>query len=278
MNVLFSIRFQSGDNQAHQDQLKKTPRKTRPNWNYYAWMSNIDVSKLDDLLAAFDWYLFLKETDDQPLRFRSVTTQWTDMGGFRDLCFISELFPGDRTRPVCWVQNPMVADSILKMHLITSDIGHVGSSFPYCKAMGVVTKSDLSVTEHASMHDYIHAMGSLLGNTRSCNSKFVSNSIARSDMCMAAMCIMATDAMKGGVQLDDDDSKIINKITARALKMTVQEVTAMPDNVTVWIKTYNENRKSVGEWIKSQLTKAAKPRQFSVLEHLMVSHRDWYDV
>ena len=54
MNVLFLIRFQSGDNQAHQDQLEKTARKTRPNWNHYAWMSNIDVSKLDDVLAAFD--------------------------------------------------------------------------------------------------------------------------------------------------------------------------------------------------------------------------------
>ena len=95
---------------------------------------------------------------------------------------------------------------------------------------------------------------------------------------MAAMCIMATGAMKGGVQLDDDDSKIINEITARALKMTVQEVTAKPDNVTMWIKTFNENRKSVREWIKSRLTNAAKPRQFSVLEHLMVLHRDWNDV
>ena len=64
MNVLFSIRFQSGDNLAHQEQLKKTARKTKPNWKHLAWMSNIDVAKLDDLLAAFDWYLFLKETDD----------------------------------------------------------------------------------------------------------------------------------------------------------------------------------------------------------------------
>ena len=33
MNVLFSIRFHSGDNHAHQEQLKNTARKTRPNWN-----------------------------------------------------------------------------------------------------------------------------------------------------------------------------------------------------------------------------------------------------
>ena len=183
-------------------------------------MSNIDVAKLDDLLAAYDWYLFLKETDDQPLRFGTVTTQWKDMGGFRDFCLISELFPGDPTCPVRWVQNPVVADPILKMHLITSNIGNVGSSFPYWKAMGVVTKNDLSVTEQASMHDYIHTMGALLGNTRSCNSKFVSN-IARSDVCMTAMSIMATDAMKEGVHLDDDQSKIINETTARALKLSV---------------------------------------------------------
>ena len=80
MNVLFSIRFQGGENPAHQEQLKKTVWKTRPSWNHFAWMSNIDVQKLDDLLAAFDWCLFLKETDDQPLRFGTVTTQWKDMG------------------------------------------------------------------------------------------------------------------------------------------------------------------------------------------------------
>jgi len=181
------------------------------------------------------------------------------------------------SNPVRWVQNPVVADSILKMHMITSAIGSIGSLFPYCKAMGIVTKSDLSVTEHSSMHDYIHAMGALLGNTRSCNRKFVSNSISRSDVCLAAMCIMATGAMKAGVQLDDDQSSC-SKTTARALKFTVQEVTAMPDNVMVWMRTYNENRCRIREWIKSRLTNAAKPRQFSVLEHLMVSHRDWSEV
>ena len=77
--------------------------------------------------------------------------------------------------------------------------------------MGVVAKSDLSVTEHSSMHDYIHVTGALLGNTRSCKSRFITNSISRSNLCMAAMCIMATGAMKSGVQLDDDESRIINK-------------------------------------------------------------------
>ena len=88
MNVLFSIRFQSGDNPAHQEQLKKTARKTRPNWNHFAWMSNIDVAKLDDLLAAYDWFLFLKETDDQLLRFGTVERY----GGFpRLLLFLGTL-------------------------------------------------------------------------------------------------------------------------------------------------------------------------------------------
>ena len=75
-----------------------------------------------------------------------VTTQWKDMGAFRDFCFIAELFPGDTTRPIRWIQNPVVADSVLKMHLITAEIGSVGSSFPYCKSMNIVTKSDLSVS------------------------------------------------------------------------------------------------------------------------------------
>ena len=46
MKVLFSVRYQRGENTAHQEQLKKTARKS---------------------IAAFDWYLVLKETDDQPL-------------------------------------------------------------------------------------------------------------------------------------------------------------------------------------------------------------------
>ena len=63
---------------------------------------------------------------------------------------------------------------------------------------------------------------------------------------------MATGAMKTGVQLDDDQSKIINETTARAQKLTVQEITGVLDNVTVWIRTYNENRAPIGDWIKSR--------------------------
>ena len=174
-------------------------------------MSNITCDQLDDILAAYDWYLFLKETEDQTLRFGTVTTQWRDMGAFKDFCFITELFPGEPTCLIKWIQNPVVAESVLKMHMLSIEIGEVGSSFPYCKSMGVVAKSDLSVTEHSSMHDYIHVTGALLGNTRSCKSRFITNSISRSNLCMAAMCIMATGAMKSGVQLDDDESRIINK-------------------------------------------------------------------
>ena len=214
MNLLFSIRYQRAENPTHQE---KTIRKTKTNWNYPAWMNAITADSLDDVLTAYDWYLFLKETDDQPLRFGTVTTQWKDMGAFRDFCFISELFPGKPTRLVKWIQNSAVADSVLKMHLVSSDIGEIGSSFPYCKAMGIVSKSDLSVSEHGSMHDYIHVTGTLLGNARSFNSRFISGSIARSDVCMSAMCIMATGAMKSRVQLDDDESRLINKATAKAL-------------------------------------------------------------
>ena len=148
------------------------------------------------------------------------------MGAFRDFCFISELFPGEPTRLIKWIQNPTVADSVLKMHMVSADIGHVGISFPYSKAIGIVAKSDLSVTEHGSMHDYIHVMGALLGNARSCNSRFISNSIARSDVCMA------TGAMKSGVQLHDE-SRIINAAPAKALRMSVQEVNQMPHNVSL---------------------------------------------
>ena len=94
---------------------------------------------------------------------------------------------------------------------------------------------------------------------------------------MAAMCIMATGAMKSSVQLDDDESKIINQTTTKALRLSVQEVNQIPDNVGVWIKSYTKDPARVGNWIKSRLSGASKPRQYSVLEHLMVSHRDWMD-
>ena len=76
---------------------------------------------------------------------------------------------------------------------------------------------------------------------------------------------MATGAMRSGVQLDSDKSKIINETTARALKLSVQEINSIPDNVTVWIQTYNKNPSKIGDWIKSRLTNATKPRQYSVL-------------
>ena len=217
-------------------------------------MSNISCEHLDDILASYNWYLILRETDDEALRFGTVTTQWRDMGEFRDFCFISELFPGEPNRLIKWIMNSTVADSVLKMHMITTDIGTVGSSFPYCKSMNIVGKSDLSVSEHGSMHDYIHTMGALLGNPRSCNSQFISNSISRSDVCLAAMCIMATGAMKSGVQLDDDDSKVVNEAMAKALRLSVKEVSQIPDNVGVWIDTYNKDPSRVGKWIKSRLS------------------------
>jgi len=49
---------------------------------------------------------------------------------------------------------------------------------------------------------------------------------------------MATGAMKSGVQLDDDESKIVNETTAKALRLSVQEVSQIPDNVGVWIKSF----------------------------------------
>ena len=153
----------------------------------------------------------------------------------------------------------------------------IGSSFPYFKAMGIVTKSDLSITEHAIMHDFIHRMEALLANTRSCNSPFESNSIARNDVCFAALCIMATGALKASVQLDDDQSRIINTTTAKALKLSVQEVTTIPDYVSVWIKTYNESPEpGTFEWwisglmlnplflLISRLNSACFPHEFSL--------------
>ena len=122
---------------------------------------------------------------------------------------------------------------ILNMHMLATNIGDVGSSFPYCKPMGIVSKSDLSVTEHGVMHDYIHVTGALLGNACSCNSRFISNSMSRSDICLSAMCIMATGAMKCGVQLDDNESRIINKATAKAMRLSVQEIKLIPDNIAV---------------------------------------------
>ena len=278
MNVLFSIRYLRADNDTHHAQLRKTIRKTKSNWNYPPWMNGITADSLHDILAAYDWFLYLKETEDQPLRFGTVRTQWKDMGGFRDFCFIPKLFDGEPSRLIKWIQNSAVADSVLKMHLISAEIGEIGSSFPYCKSMGIVLKSDLSVSEHSSMHDYIHIVGALLGNPRSSNSRFVSGSVARHDMCLAAMCIMATGSMKSGVQLADKESRIIQKTTAKTLRVTEKELGQIPDNAELWIQTYNEDPGRIGTWIKSRLTSATKPRQHSILEYLMVSHKDWIDI
>ena len=117
-------------------------------------------------------------------------------GAYRDYCCITELFPGEPIRPNKWIQNNTVADSVIKMHRITSAIGKPGSSFPYCKAICIVVKSNLSICEHAVMHDYIHTMGVMLGNPRSCNSKFVSSE----EQCMP--CSYVHDGYRSWVQLN----------------------------------------------------------------------------
>lgn len=68
------------------------------------------------------------------------------------------------------------------------------------------------------------------------------------------MCIMATGAMKSGVQLDDDESRVINKATAKAMRISLQDVKQIPDNVTVWIDTYNNDPERISLWIKSRLS------------------------
>ncbi len=278
MTVLFAIRYSRAENDAYHGQLKKTIKKTKANWHYPPWMNGVIADKLDDVLAAYDWFLYLKETEDQPLRFGTVTTQWKDMGAFRDFCFTFKLFDGEKGRIIKWIQNPAVTDSIIKMHMIPGNIGEVGSSFPYCKAMGIVNKSDLSVSEHQSMHDYIHIIGAFLGSHRSSNSRFVSGSIARRDVCLAAMCVMATASMQSGVQLADRESRIINKTTAKALRVDESTSKQLPDVAALWIQTYNADPARIGVWIKSRLTSTIKPRQHSILEYLMTSHKDWVDV
>ena len=235
-------------------------------------MPSVDVAKLDNLLAAYDWYLFLKETDNQTLQFRTVTTQWKDMGAYRDYCFISELFPV----PIKWIQNKSVADTLLKMHRLTEAISRPGSSFPYCESTQIVSKSDLSKSEHASLHDYVHTIGAILGNPCSCNSRFVSASIARNDICLAAaMCIMATGAMKSEVRLNDDDSIEVKYATANALRLNNIESLAIPVNVLVWIENYKDAPSAIGNWFKYKLSIYDMLRSGSVLYYLNSTHMDW---
>jgi len=278
MTVLFAVRYSRAENDAYHGQLKKTIKKTKANWHYPPWMNGVIADKLDDILAAYDWFLYLKETEDQPLRFGTVTTQWKDMGAFRDFCFTFKLFEGEKARIIKWIQNSAVTDSIVKMHMIPGNIGQVGSSFPYCKSMGIVNKSDLSVSEHQSMHDYIHIIGTFLGGHRSSNSRFVSGSIARRDVCLAAMCVMATASMQSGVQLADKESRIVNKTAAKALRLDESVSKQLPDVAALWIQAYNNDSSRIGTWIKSRLTSTIKPRPGSILEYLMISHKDWVDV
>ncbi len=84
--------------------------------------------------------------------------------------------------------------------------------------------------------------------------------------------------MQSGVQLADKESRIINKATAKALRVDESVAKQIPDVAELWIQTYNSDPSRIGAWIKSRLTSTVKPRQHSILEYLMVSHKDWIDV
>ena len=89
---------------------------------------------------------------------------------------------------------------------------------------------------------------------------------------------MATASMQSGVQLADRESRIINKTTAKALRVDESTSKQLPDVAALWIQTYNADPARIGVWIKSRLTSTIKPRQHSILEYLMTSHKDWVDV
>ena len=160
------------------------------------------------------------------------------------------------------------------MHRLTEAIGRLGSSFPYCKSMKIVSKSDLSKSEHASLHDYVHTIGVILGNPCPCNSRFVSASLARNYVCLVAMCVMATGSMKSEVRLNDDDSIEVKNATAQVLGLNNIESLLTPVNVLVWIEKYKDAPSAIENWFKHRLSIYDKLRSGSVLYYLKSTHMD----
>ena len=89
------------------------------------------------------------------------------------------------------------------------------------------------------------------------------------------MAVMATGSMKSGVELEDDESALVNSATAKLLQTDSEELKVLHDNVLVWIHQYQMNSTQISSWIKARLAACDKPRPGTVLEYLKRAYMDW---
>ena len=88
------------------------------------------------------------------------------------------------------------------------------------------------------------------------------------------MAVMATGSMKSGVELEDDESALVNSATAKLLQTDSEELKVLHDNVLVWIHQYQKNSTQISSWIKARLAACDKPRPGTVSEYLKRAHMD----
>jgi len=274
-DLLFSYRIDTTVNDNHRELMRGRAIEQFPAYTHVAGMKNAEKSDFLPMVAAYDWFLELQQHKEQKLRFGTVTTRWMDMGAVRDLSFLAKLFPQDPTRPIAWSTNNVVVDSMMLLMTVSDRIGTVGNVFPYLKSLGLVKKSNMSITAHAAMHDYIHSIGCFKGAARSLKSKLVQPTVERSDVLMAAMCVMATGAIADGpvIVLDED------KQNTRMYKEMAQAGAPLDDSVAdhplAWQAEYKLNPQRILSWIDRRIGSLEEPRENTILAWMKSSQGEW---
>lgn len=158
-------------------------------YTYTSWVNDPDFKKI---CAAFD--LFFKKfptSKYSPLRMCVQGARYKDCSLLTDIMFAKSMIGVDDFKLFTLAVDASVNKELMRyLDYIGEDCLKDGY-FPYLKELGVINKSPYSASQSPNAHNWIHMMGSLLGETRSVNSRLAPNGQNIQVLNLAIVCAYA---------------------------------------------------------------------------------------
>lgn len=147
-----------------------TPEGINENiYNYSSWVNDGNYKKI---CAAVD--MFFCKFRGHPygsLRMCVQGSRYKDCGVMDDIEFGKKLLGVDMVTLCTFAVDSSVNKELIAYLVLLSPDTKSNNYFPYIKEFGVINKSPYSASHCPNTHNWIHMMGTLLGETRSMNSR-----------------------------------------------------------------------------------------------------------
>lgn len=142
-------------------------------YNYTSWVNDLNYRKI---CASVDMF-FNKFRNNKygSLRMCVQGSRYKDCSLLTDIEFGKKLLGVDMPVFFTFAVDSSVNKELLKVLELLNENTHKDNYFPYIKEMAVISKSPYSASHCPNSHNWIHMTGTLLGETRSINSRLAPN-------------------------------------------------------------------------------------------------------